>query len=127
MTAVDFSQAGLDKTMQLTRQLGGPEAAARVTPVLADILTWRPGQGQQQGADGEAAGGAEEQVDAVVLSFCHVPAASRAAFMQGVRDMLKPGRSADTRGSCSAVTMLILPINDIVVAGRRTGLRPCCR
>lgn len=94
VTAVDFSQAGLDKTMQLTRQLAGPEAAARVTPVLADILTWRPGQGKEQGADGETAGAAGdqvEQVDAVVLSFCHVPAASRAAFMQSVREMLKPG------------------------------------
>ncbi|GFR46600.1 hypothetical protein Agub_g8203, partial [Astrephomene gubernaculifera] len=78
VTAVDFSQAGLDKTLRLTAAVGGPDAAARVTPVRADILGWRPA-------------GGPGSVDVVVLSFCHVPAAERAGFMAGVVDMLRPG------------------------------------
>lgn len=80
VTAVDFSQAGLEKVMQLAAARGGASAAARVTTVLADILTWRPPSGSGS-------------VDCVVLSFCHVTAADRPAFMKGVVDMLRPGGS----------------------------------
>ena len=68
-------QAGLAKTTALAERHG---CAERVTPVCADILTWKPAQGPGS-------------MGAVVLSFCHVTAESRPAFMAGVRDMLKPG------------------------------------
>ncbi|KXZ54007.1 hypothetical protein GPECTOR_5g118 [Gonium pectorale] len=64
--------------MALTTARGGEAAAARVTLERADILTWRPP-------------GGPGSVDAVVLSFCHVTAADRPAFMAAVRDMLRPG------------------------------------
>ncbi|EFJ44126.1 hypothetical protein VOLCADRAFT_95577 [Volvox carteri f. nagariensis] len=81
VTAVDFSHAGLDKTVRLAAERAGSSAAARVNPVKADVLTWRPP-------------GGPGSVDCVVLSFCHVPSADRPAFMAGIVEMLRPGGSA---------------------------------
>lgn len=78
VTAVDFSQAGLEKTLWLVAARAGSSAASRVNPVKADVLTWRP-----EGGPG--------RVDCVVLSFCHMPSAKRPAFMAGVVEMLRPG------------------------------------
>ncbi|KAG2453077.1 hypothetical protein HYH02_002409 [Chlamydomonas schloesseri] len=76
--AVDFSQAGLDKTMALVAGRGGGSATARVTPVLADMTAWAPP-------------GGPGSVDAVVLSFCHMRAADRPRVMAAVVEWLKPG------------------------------------
>ncbi|GIL69863.1 hypothetical protein Vretimale_10103 [Volvox reticuliferus] len=78
VTAVDFSQAGLDKTLRLAAARAGSSAAARVTLVKANILTWRPP-------------GGPGSIDCVVLSFCHVPSADRPAFMARIVEMLRPG------------------------------------
>jgi hypothetical protein len=74
VTAVDFSQKGLEKTIQLAVAWGGHEAASNVKAVCADIITYRPPDNQRFGA--------------IVLSFCHVLASQRDAFMKGVVDML---------------------------------------
>ncbi|KAG2484870.1 hypothetical protein HYH03_016356 [Edaphochlamys debaryana] len=75
VTAVDFSPVGLEKTSALTRALHGEEALKRVEGVQADIMSWRP----------------HDAVDAVVLSFCHVPARERRGFVEGLVEMLHPG------------------------------------
>jgi|TARA_R100000455_G_C6254170_1_gene110311 SAM-dependent methyltransferase len=71
VTAIDQSQVGLDKAQALALERG-----VFIDTVCADL-------GQYELAP--------NTYDAVVLIFCHVPAAARAFMFQQIRSALKPG------------------------------------
>uniref|UniRef100_A0A7S0R2D5 Methyltransferase domain-containing protein n=1 Tax=Chlamydomonas leiostraca TaxID=1034604 RepID=A0A7S0R2D5_9CHLO len=72
VAAVDWSQAGLDKTRTLAEQAG---CGARITYHPADVTTFQPPQ----------------PVQAVVLSFCHIPAPDKPRFIANALAMLARG------------------------------------
>lgn len=76
VAAVDFSQAGLDKTKALAEKRGCPQGSIEYH--LGDVCTWQPEQGPGS-------------VDAVVMSFCHIPSDLKPGFVTNLRSMLKPG------------------------------------
>jgi SAM-dependent methyltransferase len=70
VTAVDFSEAGLNKTRALARQRG-----VAVETVRADLGFWRP----------------ERQWDVAVCTFLHLRLAERLRFYTAVQAALRPG------------------------------------
>lgn len=73
--AVDCAQVGLDKARRLA-EAQGAEVAARLTTVCADLAEWQP---------------APASVDAVVMSYVHLPSALRTAVRQRLAAALRPG------------------------------------
>ncbi len=71
VTAVDFSQAGLDKGRQVAEAAG----ATGVEWVCADATTWAPA----------------EPVDLVVVAYLQIPAPDRRAAVAGAVRALAPG------------------------------------
>lgn len=72
VTAVDFSQAGLDKGRRLAE---GLDLAGDLTWVCADATTWQPGS----------------PVDLVVVAYLQLPADERRLAVRGAFTMLRPG------------------------------------
>ena len=70
VTAVDFSQVGLDKAQQLAVEHG-----VDIVTVQADVTTWQP--------DG--------QVDLVVLSYLQLPADQQRSVLEHAATWLAPG------------------------------------
>ena len=73
--AVDYAQQGLDKARQLAAQQG-PAVAARLQTRRADLMDWQP----------EPA-----SVDAVVMTYVHLPAAWRFDIHRRLARALRPG------------------------------------
>lgn len=71
-TAVDFSQAGLDKGRQLA---DGLDLSGSVTWVCADATAWQP----------------DSPVDLVVVAYLQLPADERRRAVRGGATMLRPG------------------------------------
>jgi SAM-dependent methyltransferase len=70
VTAVDFSEAGLEKTRALAAERG-----VEVATVQADLAFWRP----------------DRQWDAAVCTFLHLRLGERLRFYTAVQAALKPG------------------------------------
>lgn len=75
MYGVDFSEEGLKKTNALAQRHGCSE---RVTTYCADVTTWVPPQGPGS-------------IDAVVMSFCHIPQPLKQQMFDNFISALKPG------------------------------------
>ena len=72
VTAIDFSQAGLDKAARLARDSG---VADRVVTVNADVLAWTP----------------SEPVDLVVIAYLQLTPAQVRSALTRAADWLRPG------------------------------------
>ncbi len=70
VTAVDFSQVGLDKAQQLASEHG-----ADIVTVQADATTWQP----------------DDPVDLVVLSYLQLPADQQRTVLEHAATWLAPG------------------------------------
>ena len=70
VTAVDFSQVGLDKAQQLAAEHG-----VDIVTVQADVTTWQP----------------DSQVDLVVLSYLQLPADQQRSVLEHAATWLTPG------------------------------------
>ena len=70
VTAVDFSQVGLDKARQLADEHG-----VEIELVRADATTWQP----------------DSPVDLVMLSYLQLPTPERLTVLEHVRSWLRPG------------------------------------
>ena len=70
VTAVDFSQVGLDKAQQLAA-----EHSVDIVTVQADVTTWQP----------------DSQVDLVVLSYLQLPADQQRSVLEHAATWLTPG------------------------------------
>lgn len=75
VTAVDLAQTALDRVDAATAQ-AGPEIAARVRTVRADIGTWVPG---------------DDRYDLVTSHFLHLPPADRAHAFARMAAAVAPG------------------------------------
>lgn len=76
VTAVDFSQVGLDKGRQLAGSaLEGVDDAGTVDWVCADVTTWHP----------------PESVDLVVIAYLQLPGTERRAAVRNGFGALRPG------------------------------------
>jgi SAM-dependent methyltransferase len=75
VTAVDLAQAALDRVQQAATA-AGPEIAARVRTVRADVAGWDPG---------------EERYDLVTSHFLHLPPADRAVAFARLAEAVAPG------------------------------------
>jgi SAM-dependent methyltransferase len=72
VTAVDFSQAGLDKAARLAADR---DVAERVDLVRADALLWEPG----------------EPVDLVVIAYLQIPSPQQRVALEHAAAWLRPG------------------------------------
>jgi len=72
VTAVDFSQVGLDKAARL---VADRDVADRVEMVRADALRWAP----------------DEPVDLVVIAYLQIPLAQQRVALQHAASWLRPG------------------------------------
>lgn len=72
VTAVDFSQAGLDKAVRLAADR---DVAERVELVRADALLWEP----------------REPVDLVVIAYLQIPSPQQRVVLEHASSWLRPG------------------------------------